>query len=142
MARLRLAKSRLRRLLACTAPAGASRLHFLPWGKKIEVLPPSSWRQATVHRTVAYNLSSLCPFYAKNGNDKKSFPFFGPSGETRTRGILLPKQARYQLRYTWMHPVLYTTKREKAIRKTKMNEQKFFQKVKLPIGLIILLDTV
>ena len=24
----------------------------------------------------------------------------GPSGETRTRGILLPKQARYQLRYT------------------------------------------
>ena len=25
---------------------------------------------------------------------------FGPSGETRTRGILLPKQARYQLRYT------------------------------------------
>ena len=27
---------------------------------------------------------------------------FGPSGETRTRGILLPKQARYQLRYTWI----------------------------------------
>lgn len=26
--------------------------------------------------------------------------FFGPSGETRTPGILLPKQARYQLRYT------------------------------------------
>ena len=25
---------------------------------------------------------------------------FGPSGETRTPGILLPKQARYQLRYT------------------------------------------
>ena len=24
----------------------------------------------------------------------------GPSGETRTPGILLPKQARYQLRYT------------------------------------------
>ena len=30
------------------------------------------------------------------------FLFFGPSGETRTRGILLPKQARYQLRYTWI----------------------------------------
>ena len=30
------------------------------------------------------------------------FPSFGPSGETRTRGILLPKQARYQLRYTRM----------------------------------------
>ena len=28
---------------------------------------------------------------------------FGPSGETRTRGILLPKQARYQLRYTWIY---------------------------------------
>ena len=27
----------------------------------------------------------------------------GPSGETRTRGILLPKQARYQLRYTWIN---------------------------------------
>ena len=26
--------------------------------------------------------------------------FFGPSGGTRTHGILLPKQARYQLRYT------------------------------------------
>ena len=25
---------------------------------------------------------------------------YGPSGETRTPGILLPKQARYQLRYT------------------------------------------
>ena len=24
----------------------------------------------------------------------------GPIGETRARGILLPKQARYQLRYT------------------------------------------
>ena len=28
---------------------------------------------------------------------------YGPSGETRTRGILLPKQARYQLRYTWIY---------------------------------------
>ena len=32
----------------------------------------------------------------------------GPSGETRTRGILLPKQARYQLRYTRIRMVLYT----------------------------------
>ena len=34
---------------------------------------------------------------------QKPFPLFGPSGETRTRGILLPKQARYQLRYTWIY---------------------------------------
>ena len=33
---------------------------------------------------------------------------FGPSGETRTPGILLPKQARYQLRYTriWNFPTV------------------------------------
>ena len=33
---------------------------------------------------------------------------FGPSGETRTPGILLPKQARYQLRYTrlWSFPTV------------------------------------
>ena len=45
--------------------------------------------------------------------------FIGPSGETRTRGILLPKQARYQLRYTWIFSslVLYTTFQEKAITK-------------------------
>ena len=40
-------------------PSGETRLHFLPGGKKIEVLPPSSRRQATVHRTVAFDLSSL-----------------------------------------------------------------------------------
>ncbi len=38
----------------------------------------------------------------KSRESKCSFGFFGPSGETRTRGILLPKQARYQLRYTWI----------------------------------------
>ena len=34
-------------------PAGDS-LHFLPGGKKIKVLPPSSRRQAAVHRTAAF----------------------------------------------------------------------------------------
>lgn len=34
-------------------PAGDS-LHFLPEGKKIKVLPPSSRRQAAVHRTAAF----------------------------------------------------------------------------------------
>ena len=68
------------------------------------MLPPSSRRQATVHRTVAFNFSSLPPS-SKRGNGKKPFPLFGPSGETRTRGILLPKQARYQLRYTWIYMI-------------------------------------
>ena len=45
-------------------PSGETRLHFLPGGKKIEVLPPSSRRQATVHRTAAFNLSSLA--YERN----------------------------------------------------------------------------
>ncbi len=35
-------------------------------------------------------------------------PFFvGPSDRIRTCGILLPKQARYQLRYTRITDVLY-----------------------------------
>ena len=37
--------------------------------------------------------------YDKGQNCEAALPL-GPSGETRTRGILLPKQARYQLRYT------------------------------------------
>ena len=31
---------------------------FAPCGKQIMVLPPSSWRQATVHRTVAFDGSN------------------------------------------------------------------------------------
>ena len=41
-------------------------MHFLPGGKKIEVLPPSSRRQATVHRTVAFDCSSLTPYKQKS----------------------------------------------------------------------------
>ena len=44
---------------------------------------------------------------AKSRNGIKPFLLFGPSGETRTRGILLPKQARYQLRYTWIIVILF-----------------------------------
>ena len=40
------------------------------------------------------------PAKKENGHRKSGFRFLGPSGETRTPGILLPKQARYQLRYT------------------------------------------
>ena len=39
----------------------------------------------------------------------------GPSDRIRTCGILLPKQARYQLRYTRITDVLYRKIREKAI---------------------------
>ncbi len=38
------------------------------------VLPPSSWRQATVHRTVAFNYSS--PFAKKNKRKAKAFLLF------------------------------------------------------------------
>ena len=45
---------------------------------------------------------SCSPYETKNQIPQKRNLVFGPSGETRTRGILLPKQARYQLRYTWL----------------------------------------
>ena len=44
----------------------------------------------------------VSPLECKKQRWQKPSLFFGPSGETRTRGILLPKQARYQLRYTWI----------------------------------------
>ena len=61
----------------------------------------------------------------------------GPSGETRTRGILLPKQARYQLRYTRLykeraessHPdtenTLYITFQKKATEKARFRKVNF-----------------
>ena len=54
---------------------------------------------ATVHRTVAIGSSSL-PSLSQKRRGHRLSSFVGPSGETRTPGILLPKQARYQLRYT------------------------------------------
>jgi hypothetical protein len=57
-------------------PSGETRLHFLPQGKKIEVLPPYSWRQATVHRTVVFNLSSLSTD-EKSRDGKSHLCFFG-----------------------------------------------------------------
>ena len=41
--------------------------------------------------------------------------FCGPSDKIRTCGILLPKQARYQLRYTRIQFVLYRIPDKKAI---------------------------
>ena len=51
-------------------------------------------------------------------NPLKSYDFSGfsgPSDRIRTCGILLPKQARYQLRYTRIRETLYRISREKAI---------------------------
>ena len=96
-------------------PSGETRMHFLPVGKKIEVrLRPAVAGGARPRRILFFE--SL-PLECKNWERQKPFPVFGPSGETRTRGILLPKQARYQLRYTWMQIVLYTRKMENAIKK-------------------------
>ena len=39
----------------------------------------------------------------KRAIPKRYYSFYGRSEETRTPGILLPKQARYQLRYTPIH---------------------------------------
>ena len=53
----------------------------------------------TCHRQVTTELRvSLCMKKCRRGTNRSCI--FGPSGETRTPGILLPKQARYQLRYT------------------------------------------
>ena len=52
----------------CGTPEG-TRLHFsFHKERKIMVLPPSSWRQATVHRTVALNCSS--PFLSDMQKDQ------------------------------------------------------------------------
>ena len=69
-------------------PSGETRLHFLPGGKKIDVLPPSSRRQATVHRTVAFDRSSLA-FKRKMQVWHKAIPAF------------LVRVARLELAESW-----------------------------------------
>ena len=69
--------------------SGETRLHFLPGGKKIEVLPPSSRRQATVHRTVAFNCSSLAPYKQKC-----------PDSAEADSGLLV-RVARLELATSW-----------------------------------------
>ena len=44
-------------------------LHFLPFGKKIMVLNPSSRVQADVHRTSAFNISNLVGPFSPNKKD-------------------------------------------------------------------------
>ena len=69
--------------------SGETRLHFLPGGKKIEVLPPSSRRQATVHRSVAFNCSSLAPYKQKS-----------PDSAEADSGLLV-RVARLELATSW-----------------------------------------
>ena len=84
--------------LSTTTPECRDSLPFRFAERK--VLPPSSWRQANVHRTLALDGSNLATKY-KNRNSRCCFGFYGPSVEIRTRGLLNPIQARYQ---TSPHP--------------------------------------
>ena len=62
--------------------------------------------------------------YKDRGNKKQSAHYrilrsckdtrHGPSDRIRTCGILLPKQARYQLRYTRIQLLLYRKRKENA----------------------------
>ena len=69
--------------------------------EKVHLLVPGGREDGQKHRYSAF-------FVKKTAKKKTPFAVIvsmiakgdGPSGETRTRGILLPKQARYQLRYT------------------------------------------
>ncbi len=60
------------------------RFAFLPFGAKIKVLPPSSWRQATAHRAVAFGWVR-----SRHGNKKRDtpvggIPFLGAGDRDRT----------------------------------------------------------
>ena len=67
----------------------------------------SSPHPASVHRTLAFKSSSLLFGLKKKEMLRISF-FFNPSGETRTRGILVPNQAPYQLGHTRITDMYYT----------------------------------
>ncbi len=84
--------------MATDTPSVEIRCILIPFWN--QVLPPSSRRQATVHRTVAWNCSNLS-LENENRKSRCPFGFHGPSVEIRTRGLLNPIQARYQ---TSPHP--------------------------------------
>ena len=76
-----------------------TRMNFHPDGMKIDVSPPSSRRQATVHRTVAFNCSSHYNSNNKDHPDGWSL-LFGASDVTRTRDLLITSEMHYRLCYT------------------------------------------
>ena len=101
--------------------------------------PPSSRRQAICHRHIAFDGSNLDQQTEKTGNYVSSLPFFGPSVEIRTRGLLNPIQARYQtsphpdrvaerLRYDstvdWKNQVLFSVTDKKFQFKIPATEKK------------------
>ena len=75
----------------CFAPCGGgdnrTRLAFSPMAKTI-VLPPSSWRQATVHRTVAFRSVRVLflPYETKKTPHWVSFLFGGDYGTRLNHG--------------------------------------------------------
>ena len=74
---------------------------FIPlWGMKIEVLTPSSRRQATVRRTVAFWIfesASLHP-NAQKDQSKKDWSFCGGGGRIRT---IEAKRSRFTVCPLW-----------------------------------------
>ena len=72
----------------CVCAADGTRNISAPTGAEIKVLPPSSWRQANVHRTLAFNYSS--PYYTKEPDTHLGIRFFGAADGTRTRTVSLP----------------------------------------------------
>ena len=81
--------------------------------------PAGSKRMSTGHSHLIVRIS---PQTEKTGNYVSSFPFFGPSVEIRTRGLLNPIQARYQ---TSPHPDLIA-KRLKYNSTTDIKNQVLF----------------
>ena len=63
------------------------------------------WLGATKNRTFNAEKPPFGAVFLKKG---------GPSDRIRTCGILLPKQARYQLRYTRIQLLLYRKRKENA----------------------------
>ena len=80
---------------------GRIRLHFHSlWGMKIEVLPPSSRWQATVHRTVAFGIfESVHPFFHhKKPPTLRIAVFRGGGGRIRT---IEAKRSRFTVCPLW-----------------------------------------
>ena len=68
---------------ACEGECRDSFAIFFSLRRKFMVLPPSSWRQATVHRTVAFRwFKSVCPRFLQNKKHCVSSAFyFGGTGQ-------------------------------------------------------------
>ena len=61
---------------------------------------PQSWVRLWQSTGLSFTTEPSSPAHKKQIQNKSPVSVFGRSGGTWTHGILLPKQARYQLRYT------------------------------------------